>query len=354
MGTSLWDRIKGLKTSSAEQLVAEFLAREDEDAVIRPGEHYVQLFVSDLFLANDKEWFADRWPAVHASVRMRYAGRDMRTFTAVAAPDKLGPGVRRNYEITPLLPYLGETLEVEAGLTALRGDNAIGTAISVLQGFSALVAPPLAMALDVAQKVTTGLEQLIDASDGDVVLGLHDTFSEQGGGGDNVLRPGYLAIVGAPDGTFADGELTVHDDRLHRDGDEKALTRYDYVLIRIERRASRSAWRSQEFDDMIRRAVQARLGRRTDEFEAWRATALTMALTSPDLVRADQQRVARAIDEELEEAGRFGRGATGAKARGLDEIMQARGRRTDDVLAMPMLTVEQVLQGRGGERVALR
>jgi hypothetical protein len=352
---SLWDRIKDTKTSSAEQLVADFLSDADDTPALKAGEHYVQLYVSDLFLAEDRQWFADRWPAVHVSVRLRYAGRDMRTFSAVAAPSQgmRGPGVRRNYEITPLLPFQGESMEIEAGLSALRGDNGVGTAIHVLQGFSSLIAPPLGVALDIAQKVVAGLEELIEASGGDVVLALHDTLSEEGGGGDSVLRPGYMAVVGAPTGTFGDGELTVADDRLNRrrNGTVEPLTGYDYLLLRLEARGHRAAWRSQEFDDMIRRAVEARLSRRSDEFEAWRAAVLTRALTSPDLIRVDQQRVARAIDEELEQVARFGRGARGAKVRGLSDIMAARAKPVDTIMAMPPMTLAEVAGERRGGRV---
>ena len=46
------------------------------------------------------------------------------------------------------------------------------------------------------------MEESVEVAGGDVVLGMHDTFSAVGGGGSSVLTPGYVAIVSAPSGTF--------------------------------------------------------------------------------------------------------------------------------------------------------
>ncbi len=65
-------------------------------------------------------------------------------------------------------------------------------------------------------------------------------IASEGGGGANVLRPGYLAVVLArPEEVDPDG-LVVQDGRLRYGDPPRALVGYDYLLFRIEGRKKRS------------------------------------------------------------------------------------------------------------------
>ena len=114
------------------------------------------------------------------------------------------------------------------------------------------------------------------------------------------------------------------------------------MLFRIEGRPDRKDWRSPELD-LIAEAIMARLGKRQSEFEGLQALALGHVLTSPDLNVADRQVYARAVAEELEQAGSHGLGAVGAKPP--TSIIEARAKPVDQVRAMPQLTLARVLTG---------
>jgi hypothetical protein len=80
----------------------------------------VRLWLTDMFLKRDREWFENQYPMVHATIQLTYAGETASFSSLARAPEgRLGPGERRNYPLTPLLPWSGGVVELEAGLSAL-------------------------------------------------------------------------------------------------------------------------------------------------------------------------------------------------------------------------------------------
>src|SRR5262249_3316475 len=92
--------------------------------------------------------------------------------------------------------------------------------------------PQLSVALTFAQPLVEGITDLVGSSDNQLVLRLHDTFSQGGG-----FRAGYLALIGAPDKTLDTNEMWVKGDRLHYGATSDvavARTGYDYALLRVD------------------------------------------------------------------------------------------------------------------------
>src|SRR4051794_25663495 len=114
---SLWQTIKSWVNSNNQQLTRTFI--DDDGGEIRPHEDYFRIVLADMYLAKDRQWFRDHYPAVVASVKLNYAGRDNQEFTRLAQPslDARGPGAFTNYTLTPLLPFRGGSVEVEGGLS---------------------------------------------------------------------------------------------------------------------------------------------------------------------------------------------------------------------------------------------
>lgn len=159
---SLWTRIQDWFARNGQLLTVEFLpAGEGSDFEIRPERDYLRVWLSDMLLARDRAWFTDRHPAVHASVRLTFANRAGREFTTVARPPEgaLGPGRRRDYALTPLIPYAGGVVELEAGLTAIEGESGLTAGLDLLQQLSGLLVPPLEQALKIADVVAGGVEK---------------------------------------------------------------------------------------------------------------------------------------------------------------------------------------------------
>jgi hypothetical protein len=343
----LWERVKGWVTSNAEHLVWTPVGEQQDG--LTPHDSYFRLWLSQAFLARDKEFFKTHHPAVHTSVRLNFGGEAGQTITSLSRPPEgeLGPGAYGNYELTSLLPYRGGTVGVQAGLTVLEGDSPLAAAFGVVQAFSGLVAPPLSEALTIAEKVAGGVDKLLDAGKDDVTLGLHQQFAAPGGGGDNVLRPGYWALVKATEEEVPPAKLLVEQDRLRISdggGGSEALTGYDYLLLRIEGRKERDDWRFKRYEDQIANAIRAHFEDNEPAFKNYRSGLLADVLSSNDLTETDQRRVAVAIKRQLDEAVSAGLGATGDGPPNLDDIMELRAPTPDEVAGMGETTVDDVLR----------
>lgn len=122
--------------------------------------------------------------------------------------------VNVNHQLTSLLPFNGGTVELAAGLLAMQGSDALGRFIKVLGDFSSLlVVPQLSAALAVATPLANGITELVGATNAELVLGLHDTWTAQTGGA-NLLREKYFAVILAQDHEIDEKMLWVENDRL--------------------------------------------------------------------------------------------------------------------------------------------
>jgi hypothetical protein len=317
------------------------------DAALTPMGSYLRVWLCELYLRKSTAWGKTWFPAVHAEVQLKFGDLDAATFSRVVRPpdQELAKGVRLNYRLTELLPYNGGVVEIRAALLALQGADPLGAALGVLQEFSALVAPPLGQALTLAAKVSTGTRDLLGATHGGVHLGFHETFVAEGGGGGNVLRPGYVAVVLASRDQLDPARLRVVDDQLHLvgDGDASApLQGFDYMLLRIEGRRERDDWRLRNIEEPLEQAILALSQGETSKADAYRTVALATAWRSSDLAVLDRRRVVAAIKEELAQIDDEGFGAVGGDLRSLDAIMASRAMPSAQAAALGDLSAEEV------------
>jgi hypothetical protein len=342
-------KLKSLFRSTAKQFLMVSIPDPDVEP-LKPYETYFGVWLTHSFLKHDRTWLKKYYPAAHVSVKLQVAG-ETTTLTKLARPAEgtVGPGVWANFPITGLLPYNGGIVEIEAGLTALKTDSFLGAAVGVVDDFSGLIVPPVSEALAVTNMVTKGVQTLLDAGNGEAFLSLHQAYVASGeGAGENQLRPGYLAVVGATQKQLTRDSLTVRDSVLHmRDGALTApLEGYDYLLFRIEGRRERDDWRFPRIESFIDKARQARDAGEAKSFERNRDAALAEVLISPDLTLPDRTRVALAIRDELRDLAMHGAGAVGPPMDGLKEIIARRAVPVDDPRALAELTLSDLLDNR--------
>jgi hypothetical protein len=293
----LWTRVRRQVDADAGHLHRLFFP-QDEAVTMTPNDSYLRVWLSELFLAKEVAWGAERLPAVQASVRLVFGAPAPRTFvTLVQPPVTTGHGVFEDYQLTELLPYAGRAVELQVALYGILGKNNLGTAIDVLSGFASLVTPPLSTALSIAEMVATGAEKIIEANASAPLLCLQGTLAAPGGGLANELTPGWLAIVRATEDELPARELHMADGRLCRNG--VRLTGFDYLVLRVEGRRERDDWRTPDLDRAISGAAYAKDVGSLDEYERLRADALSRVYFSPDLTPAQRRQVAQAVKEEL-------------------------------------------------------
>lgn len=345
---SLWDRIKSWKTQNAQQLVYVRIPADRTDAPggapIKANGGYLRLWLSDMLLSRSRAWFTEWHPCVQTAVRLDFGGKKAAAVTHVASPprDALSPGVFVGYPVTGLLPFAGGVVEVEAALLALKGESYLATALGILESFSSLLTGPLCEALGVAEKVATGLDKLVGATDGQVHLGLHDAFGSAGG--PSALAPGYLAVVNATPQQLDGSRLGVANKRLvvAADGGWAPLQGYDYMLYYVEGRVERDDWRLPAIQGPLDQALEAIVLGDGPKADAHKKAALIAALTCKELTPLDRQRVARAVKDELAAAS-AGPGVTGQGIRDLEAIVKTHAPPMEQSLGGDMLSEDEIL-----------
>ncbi|BAZ54212.1 hypothetical protein NIES4103_68970 (plasmid) [Nostoc sp. NIES-4103] len=83
-----------------------------DDTPIRAGEAYCRIWLEDMNLAKDVDWFKQRYPVVHAAVRFHYDSK-LVTIPFLAAPgqlkdlgsNNLDKVIQDRYPLTPLFPF---------------------------------------------------------------------------------------------------------------------------------------------------------------------------------------------------------------------------------------------------------
>jgi hypothetical protein len=308
MALAAWTTVRSWFTANADAYV---LASLDPGEPLKPYQSYLRVWLAQMFLARRVSWLQTYFPAVHAEVKLPFGTDPALSFTRVVRPadESLGEGVLINYPLTELLPYNGGVVEIDAALFGLRGDDALKAGVGLLEHFSGLITPPLGKALAIAGKVAVGARNFLDRAGAGVHLVLHQAFASEGGGGANVMRSGYLALVLAPAEEVPEGELRVAGDRLYRG--QRAFTSHDFILLRIETRDQVDNWRSPEIEEARSKAIDALMNGDKAAAQRYRGAALASVLASHDFAEADKRRIVRAINQEWEELDSYGLGFSG-------------------------------------------
>jgi len=290
------DRVKTWFSAQAGHVTLRFFPEPGSEPLV-PGDGYVRLWLSEGFLETAVSWGNRHFPALHGGVTLTFA-HQLTPFTRFTKPAATlaAPGVHLDYPMTPLLPFSGGTVEVEAALYRASVAGPLAAAVAIGGSIASLIGPPLSIAATIADKVGTGLDTVLAAQDEKPVLGLHHTLIAAGGGG-QVLRAGHLVVVNAPEADVP-ADLRVEEGRLRTGAG--LLTGFDYLVVRVECRTEHDELRFPDLAELERRAAYEWQTGHEDRYREIRAQAVTEALGSPDLVDRDRSRVARYVADRFE------------------------------------------------------
>ena len=325
----------------AEHRLAQFIA--DGDAPLKPGEHYFRLWLDEMFLTDERRWFAEWHPAVHSAVTFSFGDQKDQIVTRIAGTSTLkdvdaahlNRVVTQTLKLTELMPFNGGTIRINAALLAMKGSDDVRQLIDVLGEFSKkLAVPQLSLALDVALPLAQGVSALVGATSGEMMAGVDKTLAADS------VRAGSFAIVYATAAEVPPAKLTIRDRQVHFDGTR--LTGRNYMLLRVERVETRDDW---EGLTAIREPYQRALDLLTeDQLEAAHSAlkkAIGAALKSSDLTEVDRRRVIEALKQRYRDAkdllgaGAFAGEADGSLTSLMDDAMPpsraaALGRMSED------------------------
>ena len=205
----MWKRATSWFDANAQHVTAEFIP----DPGGSPGpayEGYLRIWLAEGFLAKAATWGNKHFPVLHGGAALTFLGGTI-PFTTFARPPGSWtiPGAQLDFPLTPLLPFNGGVVEVEAALYQASTTGPLVTALQIVGNFDALLAPPLSIAATIAGKVADGVDSVLGTDQ--PVLGVHWAMVAPGGGG-NVLRPGSLVVITKPRDALG-GSLSIETPR---------------------------------------------------------------------------------------------------------------------------------------------
>jgi hypothetical protein len=348
---SLFDTLKQLFSKEALKYIYLPVPRDHvkdaqyADGALQAGKHYFRLWLAEMFLKKEVDWFRTWYPMAHSLVVFQF-GQQTIEIPHVAGGAKLqglseadlSRVIQLNHPMTALIPYNGGVIELVTALVAMKGADSMAAVVKVMGDLSAtLVSPQLSSVLNMALPIASGVQDLVGGGNGAIHLGVHQSFTGEGGGGANLLRPGYIAVIRGSQREYPPERLWIANDQLRIGATQESsepLTGVTYMLFRIEARAERDDWTGlKDISDSFKEALKY-LGE-SDEEKAKLAfnRAAMLARMSPDLTRADRGRVALALKEEFEEARNSGLGAVPTADRALEGIIGRRAISVDEALA---------------------
>jgi hypothetical protein len=188
---ALWDTIVGLVKKDAKKYIYVPIPTDHvrelqtDGAPLEAGKHYFRIWLTEMYLKKERDWFKSWYPVVHSLIRFQF-GSQIVEIPHLAGPmhldgvtdANLDRAIQLNHNLTTLMPYNGGVVELAAGLLAMEGKNYLSSAIKVMGDLSGmLVVPQLSAALAIAGPIASGVQELLSGGNGQMDLGLHQSFT---------------------------------------------------------------------------------------------------------------------------------------------------------------------------------
>ena len=360
----LWQTVADNVSREAKKYKTPFLLEHRVDVSydatpITAGEAYCRIWLVEMRLAQGVEWFKQRYPVVHAAVRFHH-GSQVVTIPYLAAPgnlkdlgtDNLDRVIQYNYPLTPLFPFNQGLVELQAGLFSMLASDPIDKFIKTIGRFSELLpVPELSSVIKLAEPVYRGIEDLLDIGERRLELGYQQTFSDANGGGSNLLRAGYFAVIWAEEHQLNDDNLCVVNDSLKVGSpgntkvfirDSKPLEGYSYMLFRLEKRITQD-WESlTSIKELVNQAQDAINAGKYEAVKTFLLPAIQTAIyRSSDVARSNRKTMVLKIEDFLQELGLQ---AGNVQRRSLYSIMQRPLYKADKDKEMELLALENFFE----------
>jgi hypothetical protein len=227
---------------STVTILRDHIAENQTGALNSPfvkDQHYFHVVINEMFLSEQRKWFAQIDPAVYVVADFMYNG-DRQVVPLVVGPDLLSKAgvpdgynkgiIVRNTSVTGLKPYRGGGLILTVVLCECQVGNYVRPLLRVVESAAKALdfSPVLSPYVKVADVVMDGFESLFSAGGIKPIAGLRDSY----GPSFNIqFQPAYFALIDAPNVDPA--LLWVSNNQLLSGPSLKAATPYrqaDFVL----------------------------------------------------------------------------------------------------------------------------
>ena len=228
-----------------ERLADDHVIGAGSGAAIKNDDGYFVVRLSEMYIRHSRKLWRRIHPMLHGFTE--YAGNEHHAVIGPAQLQEISETnldriMNFNYRICGPVPYFGGDVDVLAGLYSVPGEDAgkaLIDTVSTVAGLASVAADPV---FKITEAVRTGVERIISIDQAALRIGVRDTFFP---GAQNPLRSGFHVAIDAARPEVDFQRLWLVDGRLLTGTHPEAAVPYsdtDYLVLQIERRASRQDW----------------------------------------------------------------------------------------------------------------
>jgi len=270
-------------------------------APISPNSSYLSITLRSARIVDIRRGWSKFYPVVHSYSSVPHRSGELAEFQVVNSPSKLSELdsshldriINLNHRLLGPTPYRGGDLKMEVGLFSVKSGDLAKPFLGVLETMATAAGVSfVSVAKPFVDPLKKGLELLFGSSDLSLELGLATTTDRP--------ETEYFFVMRAERGTVKLSDLKVADDFRLVDHSDHAVGEYPYLVFSVEASNSRDDFFMIPDIANVYLELQdaARKGKRAEAEEVFSAFRRT-ALTSPDLLSKDAQKLIETTKEEL-------------------------------------------------------
>jgi len=313
---AIWDNLKAgeAKTRAHFAISRDHVDKGDQlGPRFEAGQHYFQIVINEMFLANQRQWFVNYDPMAFVASSYIY-DKQLETLPLVVGPTLLQQFkqevplgmIFQNTPASALHPYQGGSLTLVIILNRLQRQNNAEKVLQVVESVSGAVDPTQAFSayLTIAKTVLDGIETLLGLQQTIPVVGYRISINPVIG---QVLEPTYFVLIDEDARLIQQNNFWVRDWRLYSGPDKNTAAPYhdhDFILFSIAQGTKREDERTLPFYPLWESTLD--LAARPSEGDFyWKEakaqfnTLKRELLNSPDLTKPDSKRLRDQYFNEL-------------------------------------------------------
>jgi hypothetical protein len=279
------------------------------EVVIEKNQAYFVIRLKQMYVYYSRKLWRSYHPMLYCNVQ-----HGKREDQAVAGPGQLKDMtdsnldrvVMMNHRLVGPIVFNGEEMKLLVGLYSVPGEDMAKTLLTSLSTIASLTGLAAMPAIEIANAVKSGVENLMGLGGTTLQLGVEDTFSQN-----NRLRTGYYLAVNAPASEVDITQLWLKGGQLSKGpiaSRTEAYQDHDYMIIEVEKVDSRNDWPGLPEIAEFRTKFSSLMGdtklTADEKHERLRTVWPEFAHIlneSPNLTRPDREQIAFSVSKDLRE-----------------------------------------------------
>lgn len=270
---------------------------------ILPEEVYIDVTLRSMRVVHVRRGLTRFHGVVHSAVSLPHLSGKLAEFSTVISPDSLKNADASHLDrviqvdqcIAGPIPYRGGRLEMEIGLFSVKEADLAAPYITLLQSLSKTAGVSfINAALPFVEPLKLGVNLLTGSNDSTVLeIGLSESL--------DTPKTGWYAVIRAPKTALKIAELRVaRDDFRLLDGSDAPIGDFPYMVFSIFAAKHRADWfLIPDLKEPYARLQDAVRRGKSDEAAATLTVFRTVALTCPDLIATDAEKLAARVASEV-------------------------------------------------------